>query len=94
MLSFRQKVIALNPTYRSIRLLGVLYNDELGPLEITDQGGWQAALDVLRGDGYQIALVVIRPDMQVLAHRFLNFSETITIDRTQTIASMGAPLLA
>jgi nucleoside-triphosphatase len=63
----------------------LLILDELGPLELTRQGGWQAALDVLRGDGYQIALVVIRPELQVLAHRLLNFSETITIDRTQTI---------
>jgi hypothetical protein len=65
MLRFGQKVIALILTYRAIRLLGVLYNDDLEPLELTDQAGWQVALDVLHGNGYQIALVVIRPEMQV-----------------------------
>ncbi len=63
----------------------LLIVDELGPLELTHQGGWQAALDVLSGVGYQVAMVVIRPELQVLARRFLSFSETITINRTQAI---------
>ena len=63
----------------------LLIIDELGPLELIRQEGWRAALDVLRGNGYQIALVVVRPELQVLAHKLLNFSETVTIDRTQTI---------
>jgi nucleoside-triphosphatase len=63
----------------------LLILDELGPLELTRHGGWQAALDVLRGDGYHIALVVIRPELRYLVYRLLNFSETIIIDRTQSI---------
>lgn len=63
----------------------LLILDELGPLELTRQAGWQAALDVLRGDGYQVALVVIRPELQGFAHRLFNFSGTLKIDRTQTI---------
>lgn len=63
----------------------LLILDELGPLELAHQVGWQAALNVLHRNGYKIALVVIRPELQDLAHRFLNFSETITIERTKTI---------
>ncbi len=39
----------------------VLIVDELGPLELLRGQGWQVGLDVLRAGGYRLALVVIRP---------------------------------
>ncbi len=63
----------------------LLIIDELGPLELTHQEGWQAALDVLCGHEYQIALAVVRPELQEIARQFLSFSETMTIDHTRTI---------
>jgi nucleoside-triphosphatase len=63
----------------------LLIVDELGPLELVYQMGWQAALDVLCSNEFQIAVAVIRPELQGMARKVLNFSETITINHTQTI---------
>ncbi len=63
----------------------LLIIDELGPLELTRQEGWQAAFDVLRRGEYEIALVVVRPELQEVARQSLSLSETITIDQTQRI---------
>jgi nucleoside-triphosphatase len=63
----------------------LLIVDELGPLELVYRKGWQAALNVLHSGQYQCAVVVIRPALQKLAHELLSLSDTITIDRTQTI---------
>jgi nucleoside-triphosphatase len=37
--------------------------DEVGPLELESGDGLVAALDVLRGGGYRLGLVVIRPEL-------------------------------
>jgi nucleoside-triphosphatase len=63
----------------------LLIVDELGPLELVYRKGWQAALEVLCSNKFQIAVAVIRPELQGLARQVLSFSATITIDRTQTI---------
>ncbi len=48
----------------------LLIVDELGPLELQEQGGWANAVEVLRAAAYRRALVVVRPDLrQVLAER-------------------------
>jgi nucleoside-triphosphatase THEP1 len=60
----------------------LLIVDELGPLELTRQMGWQIALDILRDDQSRLALVVIRPELQKTACNFLTFSKTLEIDRT------------
>ena len=61
----------------------LLILDELGPLELTRQIGWQAALNVLRRGEYRLALVVIRPGLQELARSLFYFSETIEIEQNQ-----------
>lgn len=58
--------------------------DELGPLEFNCQIGWQAALDILAGSQYRLALVVIRPELQTTACRLFDFSKIIEIDQTRT----------
>jgi len=62
----------------------LLIIDELGPLELTYQMGWQAALEILRRGGYQVALVVVRPELLAAACRLLDFSEIIPIGPTHT----------
>lgn len=63
----------------------LLIIDELGPLELAYHTGWLAALKILRGNEYKVALVVIRPMLQDLASRLFNFSETLNINHTKTI---------
>jgi len=60
----------------------LLIVDELGPLELTRQMGWRAALDVLPHGDYRLALVVIRLELQSAARNLLEFSEIIEIDQT------------
>lgn len=45
----------------------LLIIDELGPLELEQGGGWQAALDVIQARRYFIAVVVIRPELLAAA---------------------------
>jgi nucleoside-triphosphatase THEP1 len=41
----------------------LLVVDELGPLEIIRGQGWQKAFDVLKGDAFWLAIVVVRPEL-------------------------------
>jgi len=41
----------------------LLVVDELGPLELESKGGLVEALDILRGGGFGLGLVVIRPEL-------------------------------
>jgi nucleoside-triphosphatase len=41
----------------------LLIVDELGPLELESKGGLVEALDILRGGGFGLGLVVIRPEL-------------------------------
>jgi nucleoside-triphosphatase len=61
----------------------LLILDELGPLELFYQTGWQSALDILRRAEYRLALVVIRPELQDVVRNRFDFSEILEIERTQ-----------
>ncbi len=63
----------------------LLIVDELGPLELTQQMGWQTALEILPCGDFQLALVVIRSELQSQGNKIFNFSENLTIDRSQTV---------
>jgi len=78
-LSWGEQVIASSPP------CDLLILDELGPLEFNQQGGWQAALQVLLGEDYQLALVVVRPELQQLAQQIVGFQATLTIDQFRSI---------
>ncbi len=41
----------------------LLVIDELGPLELVRGEGWQAGIEALNSDAYQIAVVVVRPSL-------------------------------
>ena len=56
----------------------LLVVDELGPLEIMRGQGWRKAFDVLRGNDFRLALVVVRPELVDQARRRLP-SNPITI---------------
>ena len=60
----------------------LLIVDELGPLELTRQMGWQAAFGTLRRGEYCLALVVIRPELQTAASRLFVISKIIEINLT------------
>ena len=64
----------------------LLIVDELGPLELTHQIGWPAALDILHRAGYRLALVVIRPELQATAQSVFVFSKIVIIDQTHPTA--------
>jgi len=63
----------------------LLIVDELGPLELTCQMGWQAALEVLPRAEYRLALIVIRPELRLPARCVFDFSTIVKIDRTHPI---------
>ena len=54
----------------------LLVVDELGPLEIERGEGWAGAFDVLREADFTLALVVVRPELLVLAQLKLPTSAT------------------
>jgi nucleoside-triphosphatase THEP1 len=56
----------------------LLVVDELGPLEIERGKGWQKAFDVLRGNDFTLALVVVRPELLAQAQRKLS-SDSMTV---------------
>ncbi len=78
-LDWGDKVIASSPP------CDLLIVDELGPLELLQQGGWQSALQVLSGEGGRLALVVVRPELQALARQMLDISATLTVDQSKSL---------
>ena len=54
----------------------LLVVDELGPLEIERGQGWQKAFDVLRGNDFTLAIVVVRPELLEQAQRRLPTAST------------------
>jgi len=60
----------------------LLVVDELGPLEIVRGQGWQKAFEVLRGDDFALALVVVRPGLLEQVRRKLpvDSTETLTVE--------------
>jgi nucleoside-triphosphatase THEP1 len=60
----------------------LLIVDELGPLELTHQMGWQSALHIIPRAEYRLALVVVRPELQSVARRLFDFSTVVEIDQS------------
>jgi len=77
-LAWGNRVLASSPP------CDLLIMDELGPLELTHQMGWWAALEILPRGEYRVALVVIRPELQIAARNLFDFSEIIQIGPTHT----------
>jgi nucleoside-triphosphatase THEP1 len=60
----------------------LLIIDELGPLELVRGQGWVISLDVLRGGGYRLALVAVRPSLLLRFRERLGDIESITLTVT------------
>lgn len=60
----------------------LLVVDELGPLEIEREAGWQGAISVLRSEEFALAIVVVRPELVVPAQFQLPFSATTVLTVT------------
>lgn len=58
----------------------LLVIDELGPLEFNLASGWHQALDLLCGEGFRLAVVVIRPELLARAQVMFGPSQTIFIN--------------
>lgn len=72
----------------------LLVVDELGPLEIERDWGWQQAFWVLRSSDFALALVVVRPELIVPAQIRLSVSaETVFTVTTQDRDDIPAVLL-
>jgi nucleoside-triphosphatase THEP1 len=61
----------------------VLIIDELGPLELVRGQGWVIGLDVLRGGGYRLALVTVRPSLLLRFGERPGDIESITLTVTR-----------
>ena len=62
----------------------LLIIDELGPLELIHQTGWQAARDVLRSKDYSLGLVVVREELRSVFCEQFTVHCSIKIDRSQS----------
>ena len=75
----------------------VLIVDELGPLELERGEGWASALEVLRGGGYRLALVVVRPELVArlrhLLEELVPMTLTVTRENQDTLLGQIVPLL-
>ena len=57
----------------------LLVVDELGPLELESKGGLVEALDILRGGGFGLGLVVIRPQLLDSLKERLQSAESLVL---------------
>lgn len=68
----------------------LLVVDELGPLELLHNGGWQAGIAALDGGQFRLALVVIRPELIGAARARWPRSEPVTLQAVETTPSLAA----
>jgi nucleoside-triphosphatase len=67
---------------RAIRRCDLLVIDELGPLELVRGEGWQVGLRVLRSDVYDLAAVAIRPSLESRIREHLGGLQAVTLEVT------------
>ena len=63
----------------AIRRCDLLVIDELGPLELIRGEGWQVGLEVLRSDVYDLAVVAIRPSLESRIRERLGGLQAVTL---------------
>jgi len=92
---FDQEVLAwANQAIAAAPPCDVFFLDELGPLEFEHGRGWTAGFDVLKGEDYQLAVVVIRPSLLAAARERWPEAETFQADRGAPVQRQAARLLA
>jgi nucleoside-triphosphatase THEP1 len=65
----------------------LLLVDELGPLEFLRGEGWVSALTAFRQPQYRLGLVVVRPELAVLARSSLPVAGTISLEPSHNPAA-------
>lgn len=70
-----------NQVLSSIEQCDLLIIDELGPLELELDHGWQSALSLIRRGNYKIALLVVRPELLEIAKVLFHPERIIEITR-------------
>lgn len=63
----------------------VLIIDELGFLELEENNGWDTSFEIINGNGYKIAFLVIRNDLLFAASLIWENSQIITIENGENI---------
>lgn len=61
----------------------LLVIDEIGPLEVERGEGWTVAFDVLRGGAFELAMVVVRPELVARAQLRLPGSNSMVLTTTR-----------
>lgn len=67
----------------------LLVIDELGPLEFNLSLGWLSALDVIRSAQYQLALVVVRPELMEQAQKLFHPAQRIEIPGVEEVEHLA-----
>lgn len=71
----------------------ILIVDELGPIELEQHKGWTAALEALNSKAYQLAFVVIRPELLHIAKKEWPHAQTITLQSVSLVPSLSAEII-
>lgn len=71
----------------------LLVVDEIGPLEVERGEGWASAFDVLKGGGFRLALVVVRPELVAQVQLRLPSSAAVVLAVTRENRDRLPPLL-
>jgi nucleoside-triphosphatase len=66
----------------------LLVIDELGPLELLSDEGWQAGVNAIDSGSYRMALVVVRPELLDAACRRWPQAETIVLESSADLSSV------
>ena len=70
----------------------LLVIDELGPLELLSDEGWQAGIEAIDSGNYRLALVVIRPELLEVACWRWPMAETMILDSYADIPSVATTI--
>jgi nucleoside-triphosphatase THEP1 len=78
--------------FQSATPTDLLLVDELGPLEMVRGQGWTAALQALDVAQFELALVIIRPELLEKAQSRWQIARIITVDNVQQVESLSREL--
>jgi len=71
----------------------LLVVDELGPLEMKKEMGWQNAMQALDTRRYRQAILIMRPKLMELAKKRWHWGETVVIENVDQVNSITEQLM-
>ena len=84
----------VNGCFASIADCDLLLVDELGPLELEQGQGWQAALSALQRVPFKLAAVVIRPVLVAKGQQLFPGAKVLEINSDSDIPALAAEVLS